>query len=92
MTSHAAVVPAAWASAAWPAPATSWSIRPGAVSVGNRIVRKDDYISLDGSTARSILGEVPTVQPSLSGDFATFMGLGGPDSQAERAGQRRYPS
>jgi pyruvate,orthophosphate dikinase len=33
-----------------------------------------DVITLDGSTGEVMLGEVPTVQPELSGDFATLMG------------------
>ncbi len=37
-------------------------------------VREGEIITLNGSTGEVMLGEVPTVQPSLSGDFATIMG------------------
>ncbi|MDR3497928.1 MAG: pyruvate, phosphate dikinase [Parvibaculum sp.] len=37
-------------------------------------VKKGDIITVDGSTGQVIKGEVPTVQPELSGDFATLMG------------------
>jgi pyruvate,orthophosphate dikinase len=33
-----------------------------------------DIITIDGSTGEVMLGEVPTIQPELSGDFATLMG------------------
>ena len=42
-------------------------------TVGNVVVRKGDYITLDGTSGKVILGEVPTVIPSLSGDFKTLM-------------------
>ena len=37
------------------------------------IVKKGDTITLDGSSGDVILGNVPKIQPSLSGDFATLM-------------------
>jgi pyruvate,orthophosphate dikinase len=42
-------------------------------SVNGKIIKKGDYISLDGSSGEVMLGQVPTVEPSLSGDFATLM-------------------
>jgi pyruvate, orthophosphate dikinase len=33
-----------------------------------------DVITIDGSTGEVMLGAVPTIQPELSGDFATLMG------------------
>src|SRR5208282_2618419 len=33
-----------------------------------------DIITIDGSSGEVMLGEVPTIQPELSGDFATLMG------------------
>ena len=41
--------------------------------VGGREVREGDVITLDGSTGEVMLGEVPTVQPELVGDFGTLM-------------------
>lgn len=36
-------------------------------------VKEGDYLSLNGSTGEVILGQVPTVEPSLTGDFGEFM-------------------
>ncbi|MFO7983458.1 MAG: pyruvate, phosphate dikinase [Desulfuromonadales bacterium] len=36
--------------------------------------KKGDVITLDGSTGEVMRGEVPTVKPEMSGDFATLMG------------------
>ncbi len=41
--------------------------------VGGREVREGDVITIDGSSGDVMLGEVPTVQPELSGDFAALM-------------------
>ncbi len=41
---------------------------------GGVVVKKGDTITLDGSTGQVILDEVPTVPPSLTGDFGTLMG------------------
>lgn len=37
--------------------------------VGNIVVKKGDVISIDGSTGAVIIGEVPMVEPELSGEF-----------------------
>jgi pyruvate,orthophosphate dikinase len=37
-------------------------------------VAAGDVITIDGSTGEVMIGEVPTIQPELSGDFATLMG------------------
>ncbi|HHT9129237.1 MAG TPA: pyruvate, phosphate dikinase, partial [Candidatus Brocadiaceae bacterium] len=41
--------------------------------VDGKVIKKGDYISLDGSSGEVMLGRVPTVEPRLSGDFATLM-------------------
>jgi len=38
------------------------------------LVREGELLTLNGSTGEVILGEVPTIEPTLSGDFATLMG------------------
>lgn len=38
-----------------------------------KIIKKGDYISLDGSLGEVILGELPTVEPKLSRDFSQLM-------------------
>jgi pyruvate,orthophosphate dikinase len=42
-------------------------------AAGGLTVREGEIITLNGSTGEVMLGEVPTVQPNLSGDFATIM-------------------
>jgi pyruvate, orthophosphate dikinase len=42
-------------------------------SVNGTVVTKGDWITVDGSTGRVFLGQVPTVQPSLSADFYELM-------------------
>ncbi|MBT0663373.1 pyruvate, phosphate dikinase [Geobacter pelophilus] len=37
------------------------------------VIKKGDLITLDGSTGEVIMGEVATVPPQLTGDFATLM-------------------
>ena len=37
-------------------------------------VKEGDIITIDGSTGRIILGNVPTVKPEISGDFSKLMG------------------
>ncbi len=41
--------------------------------VNGKLIKKGDYISIDGSTGEVMLGMVPTMEPGLSGDFATLM-------------------
>ena len=41
--------------------------------VSGREVREGDVITIDGSSGEIMAGEVPTVQPELSGDFAALM-------------------
>jgi len=38
-------------------------------------VKEGDWISLDGSIGQVILGQVPTVRASMSGDFGKFMAI-----------------
>jgi pyruvate,orthophosphate dikinase len=41
--------------------------------VRNVVVKAGDVITLDGAAGEVMLGAVPTIQPELSGDFATLM-------------------
>ena len=36
-------------------------------------IKERDFITIDGGTGEVMLGEVPTIQPELSGDFAVIM-------------------
>ncbi len=42
-------------------------------SVRDHVVKAGEVITINGSTGEVMLGEVPTIQPELSGDFATLM-------------------
>ena len=42
-------------------------------SVGDTVVKGGDWVSIDGSTGEVMLGQVPTQEPELSGDFAILM-------------------
>jgi pyruvate,orthophosphate dikinase len=41
--------------------------------VNGHIVRERDIISLNGTTGEVMLGEVPTIEPELTGEFGEFM-------------------
>ena len=42
-------------------------------SVGGTVINEGDWLTLNGSTGEVIVGEIGTVDPELSGDFATLM-------------------
>ncbi len=75
MTSHAAVVARGMGR---PCVSGAGSLRidynAGTLSVAGEVLKRGDIITLDGSTGEVIKGAVPTINPELSGDFATLMG------------------
>ncbi len=75
MTSHAAVVARGMGK---PCVSGAGSIRvdyrAGTMSSLGLVLNKGDIITIDGSTGQVIKGEVETIKPELSGDFATLMG------------------
>ena len=75
MTSHAAVVARGMGR---PCVSGAGDLRIDAhartMKVRDVVVRDGDMITIDGGTGEVMLGEVPTIQPELSGDFATLMG------------------
>ncbi|MBU4484736.1 pyruvate, phosphate dikinase, partial [bacterium] len=42
-------------------------------SIGNITVKEGDWITLDGSTGEVMLGQMPTIEPQLTGEFGTLM-------------------
>ncbi|MDA9009481.1 pyruvate, phosphate dikinase, partial [Alphaproteobacteria bacterium] len=42
-------------------------------TVRGQVVKSGDFITLDGATGEVMLGEVPTLNPDLSGDFSQIM-------------------
>ncbi|MFN3466506.1 MAG: pyruvate, phosphate dikinase [Candidatus Brocadiales bacterium] len=74
MTSHAAVVARGMGkTCVVGACAIDVDYKTQRFSVNGRVVKRGDYISLEGSLGEVILGRVSTIEPSLSGDFATLM-------------------
>ena len=75
MTSHAAVVARGMGR---PCVAGAGDLKidyeAGTMTVGNRVVRAGDAVTIDGGTGEVFLGTVPTIKPQLSGDFAALMG------------------
>ena len=74
MTSHAAVVARGMGT---PCVAGAGEIRVDyagkTFKVGGTIIAEGDVVTIDGSTGEVFLGSVPTIQPELTGDFATLM-------------------
>ena len=74
MTSHAAVVARGMGR---PCVSGAGELRIdyklGIVRVRDVELKEGDLVSIDGGTGEVMVGEVPTVQPELSGDFATLM-------------------
>jgi pyruvate, orthophosphate dikinase len=74
MTSHAAVV-ARGMGRACVAGAGDLRVDYGAqtISAKGQVVKAGETITINGSTGEVMVGEVPTIQPELSGDFAILM-------------------
>ncbi|MDA8229863.1 MAG: pyruvate, phosphate dikinase [Magnetospirillum sp.] len=74
MTSHAAVVARGMGT---PCVAGAGDIRVDyaarTLKVAGKVVAEGEIITLDGSTGEVFMGAVPTIQPELTGDFATLM-------------------
>lgn len=75
MTSHAAVVARGMGK---PCVCGAGTIRvdyaAGTLTSGGVTLKKGDILTIDGGTGQVIAGAVPTLQPELSGEFATLMG------------------
>jgi pyruvate, orthophosphate dikinase len=44
------------------------------VTAAGHVLRKGDWLTIDGGTGQVLLGEVKMLEPQLSGEFATIMG------------------
>ena len=74
MTSHAAVVARGMGKCCVAGcGALNIDYKTQTFKVGGKVVKKGDYISIDGSTGEVMLGQVSTIEPRLSGDFAVLM-------------------
>ncbi|MBI5816795.1 MAG: pyruvate, phosphate dikinase [Nitrospinae bacterium] len=75
MTSHAAVVARGMGKCCVAgAEAIKISEDSGLFTVGNVAVHRGDWVTLDGSTGRVILGRAPLVKPTLSNEYKVLMG------------------
>ncbi|WP_028459165.1 pyruvate, phosphate dikinase [Chloroflexus sp. Y-396-1] len=74
MTSHAAVVARGMGK---PCVAGAGDLRINyaeqMMTVNGTLIRKGDWITIDGGSGEVFAGQMPTVEPELSGDFATLM-------------------
>src|ERR1017187_98300 len=43
-------------------------------SINGTTVKENEWITLDGSTGRVIMGKAPLIEPEISGEFGVFMG------------------
>jgi pyruvate,orthophosphate dikinase len=74
MTSHAAVVARGMGRPCVSGAGTiAIDYKARLMRVGGQVVEEGEVITLDGSSGEVMLGEVPTVQPELVGDFGTLM-------------------
>ncbi len=75
MTSHAAVVARGMGK---PCVSGTGAIRVdygrGTMTIGGRVFKTGDIITIDGSTGQVLAGRMPMIEPELSGEFATLMG------------------
>ena len=75
MTSHAAVVARGMGRPCVSGAGTvSIDAKARMMRVAGREVREGEIITIDGTSGEVMLGEVPTVQPVLAGDFGVLMG------------------
>ena len=74
MTSHAAVVARGWGKCCiCGAGAMTIDEPAGEFRVGDRVFGRSDTISIDGTTGQVMVGEIDTLEPEVSGDFAKVM-------------------
>jgi pyruvate,orthophosphate dikinase len=74
MTSHAAVVARGMGRPCVSGAGTlSIDAKAKVMRCGGREVNEGDIITIDGASGEVMIGEVPTVQPELAGDFGTLM-------------------
>src|SRR5690606_23328869 len=74
MTSHAAVVARGMGKpAVTGCSALMIDLDAGVIQANGVGVREGDYLTIDGSTGRVILGRAPTIAPSLGGGIETLL-------------------
>jgi pyruvate,orthophosphate dikinase len=73
--SHAAVVARGWGKpCVVGCEAMSINEKAGTLTIAGQAVKAGDYLTINGTTGDVMIGRVPTIEPTISGDFATLMG------------------
>ena len=73
--SHAAVVARGWGKpCVVGCEAVKIDEAKGTVTIAGQIVKAGDFITINGTTGDVMIGKVPTVAPTMTGDFSTLMG------------------
>jgi pyruvate,orthophosphate dikinase len=74
MTSHAAVVARGMGK---PCVSGAGTLRVDyaaqTLSAGNAVLKRGELVTIDGSTGQVLIGRVPMIEPTLSGEFGTLM-------------------
>ena len=74
MTSHAAVVARGMGTCCVAgAGDVSINYKTASMKIGNKTIKEGDWISLDGSKGEVLGGQLPTIEPELSGNFGKLM-------------------
>ncbi len=73
--SHAAVVARGWGKpCVVGCEAVKIDEAKGIVMVAGNVVKAGDFLTINGTTGDVMIGKVPTVAPTMTGDFSTLMG------------------
>lgn len=74
MTSHAAVVARGMGKACVAGcSALNINAKKEIISVNDLVIKKDEFITIDGGTGEVFLGKVPTIEPKMSQEFETLL-------------------
>jgi pyruvate,orthophosphate dikinase len=72
--SHAAVVARGWGKpCVVGCDAIEIDEKAGSININGKTIKAGEFLTINGTTGDVMLGKVPTVDPSVSGDFATLM-------------------
>ena len=73
--SHAAVVARGWGKpCVVGCEAVKIDEAKGTITIAGQTVKAGDFVTINGTTGDVMIGKVPTVAPTMTGDFATLMG------------------
>jgi pyruvate,orthophosphate dikinase len=74
MTSHAAVVARGMGKACVAGcSALNINTKKEIISISDLVIKKDEFITIDGGTGEVFLGKVPTIEPKMSKEFETLL-------------------